>query len=63
MRPVTTRLRYVRAKKPEGIEAFLAALGFRVEIKGAPVWDGTYWTCWFIPPDDTGVDVKSTVVR
>ncbi len=57
-KPATTRLRYVTSKNREGIQAFLDRLGVRVEIKGAPVWDGKLWTLWFVPSDD-GQDVKS----
>lgn len=59
-RPITTRLRYVSAKKPKQIEEFLSRLGIRVQIYGQPVWDGKKWVCWFVPPDDSGLDVKST---
>ena len=57
--PATTRLRYVSAKDPAKLALFLSKLGFRVEIKGAPVWDGKRWYVWFIPPDDITKDVKS----
>lgn len=57
--PATTRLRYVAAKNPDDLIRFLTTLGMRVEIKGAPVWDGTRWVLWFIPPDDIAKDVKS----
>lgn len=58
-RPATTRLRYVAAKKPESLVQYLAVLGMRVQIYGAPVWDGKRWVLWFVPPDDMAVDVKS----
>jgi len=59
MKPATTRLRFVSAKQPATIELFLSKLGFRVQIYGAPVWDGKKWTLWFVPPDDIRKDVKS----
>jgi len=57
--PGTTRLRFVAAKKPETLVLFLSRLKFRVQIYGAPVWDGTRWTLWVVPPDDINVDFKS----
>lgn len=57
--PATTRLRYVAAKKPETIVAFLNNIGMRVQIYGSPVWDGTRWTLWFVPPDDIHKDIQS----
>lgn len=52
-RPITTRLRFVKAKKPETIQAFLDRLGVRVQIYGQPVWDGKKWFLWFVPADDS----------
>lgn len=60
MKPITTRLRYVQAKSPADIQGFLDRLTIRVQIYGAPVWDGARWTLWFVPPDIMGIDVKST---
>ena len=57
--PSTTRLRFITAKEPEMIVAFLARLKFRVQIYGAPVWDGAKWTLWVVPPDDIAIDFKS----
>jgi len=57
--PQVTRLRFVQAKEPEVIQFFLSRLPCRVQIYGAPVWDGERWTLWFIPPDNDGIDVKS----
>ena len=61
--PATTRLRFVSAKKPETIVEFLHRLGIRVQIYGAPVWDGKRWTLWFIPPDNIMIDVKSVQIN
>lgn len=58
-RPHHTRLRYVQSKKPEKLVQFLASIPFRVQIYGAPVWDGKLWTLWFVPQDDISKDVKS----
>lgn len=57
--PGTTRLRYVRSKDPDQLIAFLAALTFRVQVYGSPVWDGKKWILWFVPPDDVTIDVPS----
>jgi hypothetical protein len=59
MKPATTRLRYVSAKRPELLVLFLSRLGFRVQIYGSPVWDGKRWFLWFVPPDDIAIDIKS----
>lgn len=57
--PTTTRLRFIQAKTPEELTAFLGKLPMRVQIYGAPVWDGKRWTLWVVPPDDVGRDLKS----
>ena len=57
MLPQTTRLRWVKAKKPETIQAFCDKLGKRIEIKSI-VKDGDFWFMWFVP-DDKRSDVKS----
>ncbi len=62
-RPITTRLRFVNAKTQEDLTGFLDRLGFRVQIYGAPVWDGKTWTLWFVPPDDIAKDVKSVRLK
>lgn len=56
--PKHTRLRFAKAKDPATLIEWLEALGIRVQIYGAPVWDGKRWTLWFVP-DDRGVDVLS----
>ena len=60
--PTTTRLRFVTAKTPELIVMFLDRLGRRVQIYGAPVFDGKRWVCWFVP-DDHGADIKSVHLK
>jgi hypothetical protein len=57
--PPTTRLRFVQAKTPEELTKFLGRIRMRVQIYGAPVWDGDRWTLWFVPPDIAEKDVKS----
>lgn len=59
MRPATTRLRYISSKKADNLVAFLNALGFRVQIYGAPQWDGKRWYLWVVPPDDIKIDFQS----
>lgn len=59
MRPGHTRLRYVASKSPDQIILFLSMLKFRVQIYGAPIWDGKRWTLWVVPPDDVSIDFKS----
>lgn len=56
--PKFTRLRFVSANKPEQIELFLSALKQRVQIMGAPVFDGKVWYLYFVP-GDTDKDIKS----
>lgn len=53
-----TRLRYISAAKPEDLVMFLNNLGVRVQIYGAPVWNGRRWYLWFVPSDD-GQDIAS----
>ena len=59
MKPATTRLRFVSSKKAETIVEFLNRIGFRVQIYGAPVWDGKRWYLWVVPPDDIKIDFQS----
>lgn len=56
--PKTTRLRFVTAKAPEDLVAFLDSLGVRVQIYGQPVWNGKKWFLWFVP-SDAGGDIPS----
>lgn len=46
-----TRLRYVASPSPEGLEAVINRLGFKVEIK-ALYKDGVNHICWFVIPDN-----------
>lgn len=57
--PLYTRLRYIRSKDPDQLTAFLGRLQYRVQIYGAPVWDGQAWTLWFVPPDDKPEEVPN----
>lgn len=59
MKPITTRLRFIQAKTPSELTAFLDRLGYRVQIYGAPVWDGKRWTLWVVPPDDVRKDLRN----
>lgn len=61
MLPNTTRLRFVKAKKPETIQAFCDNLDKRIEIKSI-VKDGDFWVLWFIP-DDKRNDVRSGTLK
>jgi hypothetical protein len=60
--PTTTRLRYVSAKKPDELSVYLRNLRFRVQIYGAPVWDGKRWTLWFVLPDDINVELGNATL-
>ena len=51
MRPTVTRLRFIAAKTPAKIEEAVELLGTRVQIYGAPQWDGKRWVLWFVPSD------------
>lgn len=57
MLPRTTRLRWVKAKKPETLQAFCDKLDKRIEIKNI-VKDGEFWFLWFVP-DDKRSDIQS----
>lgn len=56
--PKTTRLRYATAKRPADLVQWTDSLGVRIQIYGAPVFDGKKWTIWFVP-DDRGADIAS----
>lgn len=61
MLPRTTRLRFIKAKRPETLQAFCDKLDKRIEIKTI-VKDGDYWVMWFIP-DDKRSDVSSGTLK
>lgn len=61
MLPSTTRLRWVKAKKPETIQAFCDKLGKRIEVKTLSHVEG-FWFMWFIP-DDKKSDIKSGTLK
>ena len=46
----STRLRYVSSPSPEGLEAFINSLPFKVEVKSI-AFNGKNWFCWFVLPD------------
>lgn len=56
--PKYTRLRFAKSRSPELLSAYLQRLGRRVQVYGAPVWNGKAWFLWFVP-DDRGADIKS----
>jgi hypothetical protein len=58
MRPSVTRLRYVKSKDLDLIEAFFSSLGFCVQIFSINFVSGR-WVVHFFPPLDTRIDVKS----
>lgn len=57
-KPVGTRLRFVSAKLPIDIVMWLNQLGARVQVYGAPVYNGKRWYLWFVP-SDSGRDIAS----
>lgn len=57
-RPETTRLRFVSAKDPQVLVDFLDSLGVRIQVYGAPTWNGKRWFMWFVP-SDFGADIQS----
>lgn len=61
MLPKNTRLRWVKAKKPETIQNFCDKLDKRIEIKQI-VKDGDFWVLWFIP-DDKRTDIPSGTLK
>lgn len=58
MKPIVTRLRYFASKSPDKLSLALSYLGARIQIYGAPVWDGKKWYLWFVPGDNSR-DIKS----
>lgn len=55
--PKSTRLRYLKAKTEEEVSAAVTRLPFKVEIKGAPVWNGKRWVLWFVLPEEDGIEM------
>ena len=60
MSALTTRLRYVSARNPDLITAFLTRLKHRVMIYSI-VYKGDLWFCWYVPPDDMKKGVPDNV--
>lgn len=56
-----TRLRYIATLSLEELEMLVNNLGFKIEIKGAPVREKNGWVLFFIIPDN--VDFKSLDLR
>ena len=59
---ISTRLRYAKAKDPEALVKWVNGLGFRIEIKGAPVKDGKFWFLWFILPESPQIKMNNVEV-
>ncbi len=57
-RAKTTRLRWVSSKDANNLSLWLDKLGTRVQIYGAPQWNGKQWFLWYVP-NDFGADIKS----
>ena len=55
--PRNTRLRFVRAREPEQLQAFCAKQKSRIQIYSI-AFDGKAWVMWFVP-DDSKEDIKS----
>lgn len=56
--PKFTRLRFAKSSDPAIFQEWLESLGVRVQIYGAPQFDGASWFLWFVP-DDRTEDVNS----
>ena len=54
--PQSTRLRFVKSKDAEVLVEFINKLKMRVQIYSISHADGA-WHCWFVPPDDSAIDV------
>jgi len=64
MRPLHTRLRWVKAKNEATLEKFLRTLSFRVEIKEI-IWKDKEQTfvMFFVPPDESQKDIQSGTLK
>jgi len=47
-----TRLRYIAAPSIEELLIVVNNLGFKIEIKGAPIRDKNGWVLFFVIPDN-----------
>lgn len=59
---INTRLRYARSKDPDALVKWVNGLGFKIEIKGAPVKDGKFWYLWFILPENFHIKMNNIEV-
>jgi len=58
-----TRLRYIIAASPEMLVAAVELLGYKVEIKGAPIPIKNGWILYFVLPENEGVKFESKDLR
>lgn len=60
---VNTRLRYICSKDPEKVVLYPNSLGYKIEIKGNPIFcsKDKKWYLWFIIPDviDSKIEIAS----
>jgi hypothetical protein len=53
MENTITKLRYIKTKNPDRVVEYTnKLLGYKVEIKGAPVYSKGAWFLWFVLPED-----------
>ena len=53
MKQTITRLRYVRSKNPDSILEYVnKLLGYKIEIKGNPIFVKGKWYVWFVLPEE-----------
>lgn len=61
-RILSTRLRYASSPSPEGLEAILNSLPFKVEIKSV-AFDGKNWVCWLVLPDNVSHETYNGMLK
>lgn len=58
-----TRIRYIASKDINKVINAVNSLGFKIEIKGAPVYDGKLWRLFFILPESELIDLKNLEIK
>ncbi len=56
---ISTQLRYISAKDPKIILAWVNHLPYKIEIKGAPIFAKGRWYLYFVMPDVAQQEVPS----
>lgn len=58
-----TRIRYIASRDIDKIMQAVNALPFKIEVKGAPTFDGKMWRLFFILPESELLDFTNLEIK